>query len=252
MSTAPKVHTPAYPAPWRQHDLIRVQGARENNLKDVSVEIPKAPADGVHRRLGLRQELARVRHDRGRVAAADQRDLQRLCAGLHADPGAARRRRARRADDGDHRRPGAHGRRPRSTVGTATDANAHAAHPVQPARQAARRPTDAFSFNVPSVRATGAITVERGAGKTVRKTFTRAGGMCPRCEGLGRVSDIDLAQLYDDSKSLAEGAITSPARPSTAFRSATLHGVGLPGPGQADPQYTKKEMHDFLHREPTR
>ncbi len=121
------------------HDLIRVHGARENNLKDVSVETPEAPADGVHRRLGLGQELAGVRHDRRGVAAADQRDLQRVRAGLHADAGAARRRRPRRADDRDHRRPGADGCRPPLDGRHRHRHQRDAAHPVQPARQAAHR-----------------------------------------------------------------------------------------------------------------
>src|SRR5947209_13473373 len=101
---------------------------------------------------------------------------------------------------------------PRSTVGTATEANANAMLRILFSRLGQPHigsPT-AFAFNVPSVRASGAITIERGAGKTVRQTFTRTGGMCPRCEGRGTVSDIDLTELFDDSKSLAEGAITIP------------------------------------------
>ena len=112
---------------------------------------PEAPADGVHRRLRLGQELAGVRHDRRGVAAADQRDLQRLRAGLHADAGAARGRRARRADDGDHRRPGADGRRPALHGRHRHRRQRDAAHPLQPARQAAHRLAQAFSFNVASV-----------------------------------------------------------------------------------------------------
>ena len=100
---------------------------------------PEAPADGVHRRLRLGQELAGVRHDRRGVAAADQRDLQRLRAGLHADAGAARGRRARRADDGDHRRPGADGRQPPLHRRHRHRRQRDAAHPLQPAREAAHR-----------------------------------------------------------------------------------------------------------------
>ena len=91
------------------HELIRVTGARVNNLKDVSVEIPEAPLDGVHRGVGVGEELAGLRHDRRRVAAPDQRDLQLVRAGLHAVDAAPRRRRTRGPDDRDHRRPGADG-----------------------------------------------------------------------------------------------------------------------------------------------
>ena len=122
-----------------RHDLIRVHGARVNNLKDVSVELAEAPADGVHRRLRLGQELAGVRHDRRGVAAADQRDLQRLRAGVHADDGAARGRRARRADDRDPRRPGADGLRPALHGRHRHRRQRDAAHPLQPAREAAHR-----------------------------------------------------------------------------------------------------------------
>ena len=100
---------------------------------------PEAPADGVHRHLRLGQELAGVRHDRRRVAAADQRDLQRLRAGLHADAGAARRRPARRPDHGDHRRSGANGRQRPIHGRHRHRRQRDAAHPLQPARQAAHR-----------------------------------------------------------------------------------------------------------------
>ena len=121
------------------HDLIRVTGARVNNLKDISVEIPKRRLTAFTGVSGLGQELAGLRDDRGGVAAADQRDLQRVRAGLHADAGAARGRRARGADDGDHRRPGADGLRPALHRRHRDRRQRDAAHPLQPARQAARR-----------------------------------------------------------------------------------------------------------------
>src|SRR4029450_10899886 len=104
------------------------------------------------------------------------------------------------------------GANPRSTVGTATDANAMLRILFTRLGQPHIGPPNAYSFNVPSVRASGAITVERGAGKTKteKATFNRLGGMCPRCEGTGRVSDFDLSQLYDDTKSLNDGALTIP------------------------------------------
>ena len=123
------------------HDLIRVQGARVNNLKDVDVEIPKRRLTRVHRRLRVGQELAGLRHDRRRVAADDQRDVQRLRAGLHAHDGPARRRRPGRADDGDHRRPGTDGRQHPLDGRHRHRRQRDAAHPVQPARTAAHRLT---------------------------------------------------------------------------------------------------------------
>ena len=125
--------------PADSHDLIRVTGARENNLKDVDRRAAEAQAHGVHRRLGLGQELAGVRHDRRGVATADQRDLQRVRAGLHAQPGATRRRRPRGADDRDHRRPAADGCRSPLDGRHRHRHRGDAAHPVQPARQAAYR-----------------------------------------------------------------------------------------------------------------
>jgi excinuclease UvrABC ATPase subunit len=144
---------------------------------------------------------------------------------------------------------------PGSTVGTATEANANAMLRILFSRLGQPHigsPT-AFAFNVPSVRASGAITIERGAGKTVRQTFTRTGGMCPRCEGRGTVSDIDLTQLFDDSKSLAEGAITIPGYKVDGWWTVRIFTEsGLLDPDKPIRRYTKKELHDFLHREPTK
>src|ERR1700736_443317 len=113
--------------------------------------------------------------------------------------------------------------------------------------------SNAFSFNVPSVRASGAITIERGAGKTVRKTFTRTGGMCPHCEGLGTVSDIDLTQLFDDSKSLAQGAITIPGYKVDGWWTVGIFTEsGFLDPNKPIRKYTKKELHDFLYKEPVK
>jgi excinuclease UvrABC ATPase subunit len=110
----------------------------------------------------------------------------------------------------------------------------------------------AFSFNVPSVRASGAIMVERGAGKTVRQTFSRTGGMCPRCEGRGTVSDLDLTQLFDESKSLAEGAITIPGYQAGGWNFRLYSASGLVDPHKPIRDYTGTELHDFLHHEPVR
>src|SRR5262249_44948441 len=112
---------------------------------------------------------------------------------------------------------------------------------------------NAFSFNVPSVRASGAITVERGAGTTtVEQTFTRAGGMCPRCEGRGSVTDFDLSALYDDSKSLGEGALTIPGYSVAGWYGRIFSGCGFFNPDKPIRKYTKKELHDLLYKEPTK
>jgi len=141
----------------------------------------------------------------------------------------------------------------RSTVGTATDANAMLRIFFSRLGQPHIGSPKAFSFNIPSVRASGAITIERGAGKTVRQTFTRTGGMCPRCEGRGTVSDIDLTQLFDDSKSLAEGAITIPGYNVDGWWTVRIFTEsGFLDPDKPIRDYTETELHDFLHREPTK
>jgi excinuclease UvrABC ATPase subunit len=141
----------------------------------------------------------------------------------------------------------------RSTVGTATDANAMLRILFSRLGQPHVGSSNAFSFNVPSVRGSGSATVERGAGKTVRQNFTLTGGMCPRCEGRGTVSDIDLTQLYDDSKSLAEGAFTIPGYNVDAWWTTGVYiGSGFLDPNKPIRKYTKKELHDFLYKEPTK
>ncbi|MEO8698140.1 MAG: excinuclease ABC subunit UvrA, partial [Acidimicrobiales bacterium] len=140
----------------------------------------------------------------------------------------------------------------RSTVGTATDANAMLRILFSRLGKPHIGPPNAFSFNVASVRASGAITVERGAGKTVRTTFTRAGGMCPRCEGMGSVTDFDLTQLYDDSKSLAEGALTIPGYSMEGWFGRIFSGCGYFDMDKPIRKFTKKELNDLLHKEPTK
>jgi excinuclease UvrABC ATPase subunit len=150
----------------------------------------------------------------------------------------------------DQERMGANSR---STVGTATDANAMLRILFSRLGQPHIGSPNAFSFNVPSVRASGAITIERGASKTVRKSFTRTGGMCPRCEGMGSVTDIDLTQLYDESKSLAEGAITIPGYKLDGWWTVRIFTAsGFLDPNKPIRDYTETELHDFLHREPTK
>jgi len=235
------------------HDFIRVHGARENNLKDVSVEIPK-------RRLTVFTGVSGSGKSSlvfDTIAAESQRLINETYSAFVQGFMPALARPDVDVLEGlttaivvDQERMGANSR---STVGTATDANAMLRILFSRLGKPHIGSPNAFSFNVPSVRASGAITIERGAGKTVRKTFTRTGGMCPRCEGLGRVSDIDLAQLYDDSKSLAEGAITIPGYSVDGFWTVRpFIESGFLDPDKPIRRYTKKELHDFLHREPTK
>src|SRR5689334_20686529 len=193
-----------------QHDVIRVQGARENNLKDISVEIPK-------RRLTVFTGVSGSGKSSlvfGTIAAESQRLINETYSAFVqgfmptlARPDVDVLDGLTTAISVDQQRMGGD---VRSTVGTATDANAMLRILFSRLGRPQIGPPSAFAFNVPSVRAKGAITVERGTAKTVRASFSRTGGMCPRCEGRGTISDIDLTQLLDDSKSLAEGAITVP------------------------------------------
>ncbi|HEX4308341.1 MAG TPA: excinuclease ABC subunit UvrA, partial [Solirubrobacterales bacterium] len=141
---------------------------------------------------------------------------------------------------------------PRSTVGTATDANAMLRILFSRLGKPHVGPPAAFAFNVPSVRAKGAITVERGGGKTYAKTWSRAGGMCPRCEGRGSVSDLDLAQLFDDAKSLNEAALNIPGYKSGGWNYRLYTESGLVDPDKPIRKYTKVERKAFLHQAPTR
>ncbi|MGW0469263.1 ATP-binding cassette domain-containing protein [Streptomyces sp. NPDC003027] len=246
---------PRPPAPHAadSHDLIRVHGARENNLKDVSIEIPK-------RRLTVFTGVSGSGKSSlvfDTIAAESQRLINETYSAFLQGFMPTLARPEVDVLDGlttvitvDQQRMGAD---PRSTVGTATDANALLRILFSRLGKPHIGPPSAFAFNVPSVRASGAITVERGAAKTVKATFSRTGGMCPRCEGRGTVSDIDLTQLYDDSKSIAEGAFTIPGWKSDSFWTVRLYAEsGFLDPHKPIREYTAKEMRDFLHREPTK
>src|SRR5207302_9122658 len=209
-STAARRATRSPAPPADSHDLIRVHGARVNNLKDVSVEIPKRRLTAFTGVSGSGKSSLVF----GTVAAESQRLINETYSAFVQGFMPTLSRPEVDVLDGlttaiivDQERMGAN---VRSTVGTATDANAMLRVLFSRLGQPHIGSSNAFSFNVPSVRGGGAITIERGAGKTVRRSFTSTGGMCPRCEGRGTVSDIDLTQLFDDSKSLAEGAITIP------------------------------------------
>ncbi|MFF4192980.1 ATP-binding cassette domain-containing protein [Nonomuraea sp. NPDC001831] len=246
-------HTPPERQIADSHDLIRVHGARENNLKDISVEIPK-------RRLTVFTGVSGSGKSSlvfATIAAESQRLINETYSTFVqgfmptlARPEVDVLEGLTTAIIVDQQRMGAD---PRSTVGTATDANAMLRILFSRLGRPHIGSPNAYSFNVPSVRASGAITVERGSSKTVRQSFTRLGGMCPRCEGRGTVSDIDLTQLYDDSKSLADGAFTIPGWKSDSFWTVRVYAEsGLLDPHKPIRDFTEQEMRDFLYREPTK
>ncbi|AKG45263.1 daunorubicin resistance protein DrrC [Streptomyces xiamenensis] len=234
------------------HGLIRVHGARENNLRDVSVEIPK-------RRLTVFTGVSGSGKSSlvfDTIAAESQRLINETYSAFVQGFMPAQARPEVDVLEGlttaiivDQQRMGAD---PRSTVGTATDANAMLRVLFSRLGQPHIGPPGAYAFNVPSVRASGAITVERGAKKAVKATFTRTGGMCPRCEGRGTVSDIDLTQLYDADKSLNEGALTIPGFTAGGWNHRLYASSGFYDPDRPIRAFTTTELHDFLHREPTR
>ncbi len=235
------------------HDLIRVHGARVNNLKDVSVEIPK-------RRLTVFTGVSGSGKSSlvfGTIAAESQRMINETYSAFVqgfmptlARPEVDVLEGLTTAIIVDQERMGADAR---STVGTATDANAMLRILFSRLGQPHIGSAQAFSFNVASISGAGAVTLERG-GKTVkeRRSFSITGGMCPRCEGRGSVTDIDLSQLYDDSKSLNEGALTIPGYTAGGWNFRLYSASGFVDPDKPIRKYTKKELHDFLHREPTR
>jgi excinuclease UvrABC ATPase subunit len=234
------------------HELIRVHGARVNNLKDVSVEIPKRRLTAFTGVSGSGKSSLVF----STIAAESQRLINETYSAFVQGFMPTLTRPEVDVLEGlttaiivDQQRMGGD---VRSTVGTATDANAMLRILFSRLGQPQIGSPSAFAFNVPSVRASGAITIERGGGKTVRKTFTRTGGMCPRCEGMGTVSDIDLTQLFDDSKSLADGAITIPGYTAGGWNYRLYSASGFVDPNKPIRKYTKKELNDFLHREPTR
>ena len=235
------------------HDLIRVHGARVNNLKDVSVELPK-------RRLTVFTGVSGSGKSSlvfGTIAAESQRLINETYSAFVQGFMPTLARPEVDVLDGlttailvDQERMGAD---PRSTVGTATDANAMLRILFSRLGQPHIGSPQAFSFNVASISGAGAVTLER-AGKTVkeRRSFSITGGMCPRCEGRGAVTDIDLSQLYDDGKSLNEGALTVPGYTGGGWNSRLYIESGFFDPDKPIRMYTKKELHDFLHHEPVR
>ncbi|MGW2868546.1 ATP-binding cassette domain-containing protein [Kitasatospora sp. NPDC001225] len=246
--------TDAQPHVADSHDLIRVHGARENNLKDVSIDIPK-------RRLTVFTGVSGSGKSSlvfDTVAAESQRLINETYSAFVqgfmptlARPEVDVLEGLTTAIIVDQQRMGAD---PRSTVGTATDANAMLRILFSRLGTPHIGSPKAFSFNVPSISGAGAVTVERG-GRTVkeRRSFSITGGMCPRCEGRGSVSDIDLTQLYDDSKSISEGAFTIPGWKTDSWWTVGVYAnSGFLDPDKPIRKFTKKEMQDFLYREPTK
>ena len=247
--------TGAQPAPHGadSHEVIRVHGARENNLRDVSVEIPK-------RRLTVFTGVSGSGKSSlvfGTVAAESQRLINETYSAFVQGFMPTLARPDVDVLDGlttaiivDQQRLGTD---PRSTVGTATDASAMLRILFSRLGEPRIGSPQAFSFNVASVSGAGAVKFERG-GKSVkeRRSFSITGGMCPRCEGRGAVSDIDLAQLYDDSKSLHEGALTIPGYTPGGWGYRLYSESGFYDPDKPIGKFNKRELSDFLYHGPVR
>jgi excinuclease ABC A subunit len=235
------------------HDLIRVQGARVNNLSDVSVEIPK-------RRLTVFTGVSGSGKSSlvfGTIAAESQRMINETYSAFVQGFMPTLARPEVDVLDGlttaiivDQERMGSNSR---STVGTVTDTGAVLRILFSRLGQPHIGSPQAFSFNVASISGAGAVTLER-AGRTVkeRRSFSITGGMCPRCEGRGSVTDFDLTALYDDSKSLNEGALTIPGYSMDGWYGRIFSGCGFFDPDKPIRKFTKKELHDLVRKEPTK
>ena len=236
-----------------RHDLIRVQGARQNNLKDVSVELPK-------RRLTVFTGVSGSGKSSlvfGTIAAESQRMINETYSAFLQGFMPSLSRPEVDLLEGlttaiivDQERMGAN---PRSTVGTATDANAMLRILFSRLGRPYVGPPTAFSFNVPTRKASGVMSTEKGdrVEKAVVREAVYLGGMCPRCEGMGAVSDIDLTALYDDTKSLADGALTVPGYSMDGWYGRLFEGVGLPM-DKPIASFTAKQLDTMLYSEPTK
>ena len=235
------------------HDLIRVQGARQNNLQDISVDLPK-------RRLTVFTGVSGSGKSSlvfSTIAAESQRMINETYSAFVQGFMPTLARPDVDVMDGlttaiivDQQRMGAN---PHSTVGTATDANAMLRILFSRVGKPYIGSAQAFSFNVASVSGAGAYKVDKGGRQTTeKKSFSVTGGMCPRCEGRGSVSDFDLSALYDASKSLNENAITIPGYSMEGWYGRIFRGCGYFDPDKPIAKYTKKELDDLLYREPTK
>ncbi|MEV0062365.1 excinuclease ABC subunit UvrA [Nocardia sp. NPDC050718] len=252
MSTAKKSST-ATVEPADAHDLIRVHGARVNNLRDISVEIPK-------RRLTVFTGVSGSGKSSlvfGTIAAESQRLINETYSAFVQGFMPSQSRPDVDVLEGlttailvDQSRLGAD---PRSTVGTVTDANAMLRILFSRLGDPHIGSSQAFSFNVASISGSGAVAVEKhGVTVKERRSFSITGGMCPTCEGKGTVNDIDLTQLYDENKSLDEGALTIPGYSMDGWMGRIFKGSGFFDPAKPIKKYTKKQLADLLYKEPTK
>src|SRR6476619_7531049 len=253
-TTRTDAQPPAPHAAADSHDLIRVQGARENNLKDINVEIPK-------RRLTVFTGISGSGKSSlvfSTIAAESQRLINETYSSFVqgfmptlSRPEVDLLEGLTTAIIVDQERMGSN---PRSTVGTATDAYAMLRILFSRLGKPHIGSPTAFSFNVPTRTASGVMSTEKSGGrveKNVVRNVVYQGGMCPRCEGMGSVSDFDLTALYDDSKSLSEGALTVPGFSMDGWYGRIFSGAGF-DMNKPIAKFTKKEMHDLLYKEPTK
>ncbi|MFM9105972.1 MAG: excinuclease ABC subunit UvrA, partial [Chloroflexota bacterium] len=250
--------TTADPSPAERHaadshDWIRVQSARENNLRGVNAEIPK-------RRLTVFTGVSGSGKSSlvfGTIAAESQRMINETYSAFLQGFMPSMSRPDVDVLEGltpaiivDQERLGANAR---STVGTVTDANAMLRILFSRLGEPHAGPPNAYSFNVPSVRASGTIVVEKGESKRAeQRAYTRAGGMCARCEGMGTINDIDLSRLFDDRKSLSQGAITIPGYTPDGWMVRLYSLSGFLDPDKPIRDYSPRERQDFLYKEPTK
>ncbi|HEX5587902.1 MAG TPA: excinuclease ABC subunit UvrA, partial [Acidimicrobiia bacterium] len=248
-----KKATAGGPATAAHHDVISVHGARVNNLKDVSVAIPKRQLTVFTGVSGSGKSSLVF----GTIAAESQRLINETYSTFVqgfmptlARPDVDVMEGLTTAIVVDQERMGSN---PRSTVGTVTDANAMLRIVFSRLGKPHIGSPQAFSFNTATISGAGAVTFEKG-GKTTRekRTFSRTGGMCPRCEGMGSVTDFDLSQLYDDTKSLNEGALTIPGYSMDGWYGRIFRGCGYFDPDKPIRKFTKRELDDLLYKEPTK
>ncbi len=252
MATTTDTRSPA-PHAADRHDRLRVQGARVNNLKDVSVELPKRRLTAITGVSGSGKSSLVF----GTIAAESQRLINETYSAFVQGFMPTLARPEVDVLDGlttaiivDQERMGTD---PRSTVGTATDANAMLRILFSRLGKPHIGPPQAFSFNVASISGAGAVTLERGGRTTKeRRSFSILGGMCARCEGRGAVNDIDLTQLYDDSLSLNEGALTIPGYSMDGWYGRIFTGCGYFDPDTPIEKFTERELDALLYKEPTK
>ncbi|MGV9195367.1 ATP-binding cassette domain-containing protein [Microbacterium sp. MC2] len=235
------------------HDRIIVTGARENNLKNIDVEVPKRRLTvftGVSGSGKSSLVFATIANESQRLINETYPTFVQQFMGQLTRPDVDALHNISPAILVDQERMGAN---PRSTVGTATDGHAMLRLLFSRIGQPHVGSPQAFSFNVPSVSGAGAVTFEKGGKKVKeRRSFEVTGGMCPRCEGLGEVSDVDLDELFDRTKSLNEGAITIPGYNVGGWMVKGFSESGLVDPDKPIADYTEQELQDFLYKEPTK